>query len=195
VYRPAIQSLSRGTNPETTHVTLWVHIRSGRALPIAEVREAASAAGTRAAVLSLQRVPDMVATATRQPAFRMTLLLWFCGASVLLAAIGIYGTVAQSVTERVREIAIRIALGARPQAITMSLVRKAVTAGIVGLAIGLVLSLLLARTLQSMLYGVRASDAFSLMAAGLLLLAVTAVAAWLPALRATRAAAVHVLRA
>jgi ABC-type antimicrobial peptide transport system permease subunit len=124
----------------------------------------------------------------------MTLLLWFCGASVLLAAIGIYGIVAQSVTERVREIAIRIALGARPQTITISLVRNAVTAGMVGLAIGLVLSLLLARTLPSMLYGVHASDAVSLTAAGLLLLAVTAVAAWLPALRATRTA-VHVLRA
>ena len=77
----------------------------------------------------MQPVPDLVAAATRQPTFRMTLLIWFCGASLLLAAIGIYGIVTQAVTERRREIAIRIALGAEPRALTLSFVRKAMAAG------------------------------------------------------------------
>jgi predicted permease len=194
VYRPAVQSLTRLTDPEATHMTLWVHIRADRPLSAADVRDAASAAGPRAAVLSLQQVPDMVALATRQPTFRMTLLLWFCGASLLLAAIGIYGVVAQAVTERLREIAIRIALGAHPRELILSFVRKALTAGAAGLAIGVVLSMLLARVLASMLYGVRTGDVSSLMAAGLVMLAVVAVASWVPALRATRVPAASVLR-
>jgi putative ABC transport system permease protein len=195
VYRPAAQSLSAVADPEVTALTLWLHVRADRDLAASEIREVVTAAGPRAAVLSVQRVPDMVAGATRQPAFRMTLLLWFCGASLLLAAIGIYGIVAQAVSERRREIAIRIALGAPAQALTMSLVRKALTAGIAGLAIGGILSTMLAQALESMLYGVRTGDAASLAIAGLLLLGVTGVAAWVPALRATRGTAADVLRA
>ena len=194
VYRPAAQSLSEPPDPEATHLTLWVHIRADRPLSAADVRDAASAVGPRAAVLSVQPVPDMVAGATRQPTFRMTLLLWFCGASLLLAAIGIYGIVAQAVTERRREIAIRMALGAQPRELRLTFVRTAMAAGALGLAIGIVLSMMLARLLASMLYGVSTGDVSSLMAAGMVMLAVTGVAAWVPASRATRVPAVHVLR-
>jgi predicted permease len=195
VYRPASQSLAAAADPADTQITLWVHVHADRAMSAAEVRDAATAAGPCAVVLSWQRVPGLVASATRQPTFRMTLLLWFCGASLLLAAIGIYGVVAQGIAGRLREIAIRVALGAPAQALTLSLVRGALAAGVIGLLIGVGASMMLATTLQSMLYGVRTGDVASLTAAGVLLLAVTALAAWVPALRATRAAAVHALRA
>ena len=194
VYRPAAQGLSRVANPEVTGMTLWVHIRADGPLAAADVRDAALAAGPRAAVLSLRRVPDMVALATRQPTLRMTLLLWFCGASLLLAAIGVYGVVTQAVTERLREIAIRIALGAHPRDVMVTFVRRALTAGLAGLAIGIASAMVLARTLESLLYGVRTGDAASLTVAGAVLLVVTGVAAWVPALRATRVDAVQVLR-
>jgi predicted permease len=194
VYRPATQGLSRVVSPETPQMSLWVHIRADRALSAEEVRDAARVAGPRAAVLSLQRVPDLVAVATRQPTFRMTLLLWFCGASLLLAAIGVYGLVTQAVADRLREIAIRIALGAHPRTVTATFVRRALTAGLVGLAIGAALAMVLAQTLQSLLYGVRTGDVASLAVAAVLLLTVTGLAAWVPALRATRVDAVNVLR-
>jgi putative ABC transport system permease protein len=194
VYRPAAQSLDNVVNPQITHLTLWVHVRTTQTLSIADVREAAAAAGPRAAVVSLRQAADLVADATRQPSLRMSLLLWFCGGSLLLAAIGIYGIVAQAVTERLREIAIRLAVGAAPRALVVSLVRTTVATGLVGLAVGILLSLMLTRTLESMLYGVHTGDAASLSLAGLLLLAVTAVAAYVPASRATRTAAAHVLR-
>jgi len=195
VYRPAAQSFDHVANPEATHLTLWVHVRTDRPVSIGDLRAAATPAGPRAAVLSLRRVPDLIADATRQPSLRMSLLLWLCAASLLLAAIGIYGIVAQTVTERQRDIAIRTAMGAEPHALVVSLVRQAIAAGLVGLSAGVLLSLVLARTLASMLYGVRTGDATSLSLAGLFLLAVTGVAAWVPAWRATRVAAVDVLRA
>jgi hypothetical protein len=194
VYRPAAQGFARLANPEATQFSLWVHIRAERPLSAADVRDAALAAGPRAAVLSLQRVPDLVAVATKQPTFRMTLLLWFCGASLLLAAIGVYGLVTQAVTERLREIAIRIALGAHPRVVMVTFVRRALAAGLAGLAIGVVLAMVLARTLESLLYGVHTGDLASLAVAAVLLLVVTSFAAWVPALRATRVDAVQVLR-
>jgi hypothetical protein len=194
VYRPSAQGFGRLDNPETTSFTLWVHIRADRSVPATEVRDAAFAAGPRAAMIEFQRVADMVAVSTRQPTFRMTLLLWFCGASLLLAAIGVYGLVTQAVTERLREIAIRIALGAHPRVVMAAFVRRALTAGVIGLAIGVGLAMTLAQTLQSLLYGVRTGDAASLAIAAVLLLAVTGFAAWVPALRATRVDAVNILR-
>jgi ABC-type antimicrobial peptide transport system permease subunit len=116
--------------------------------------------------------------------------LWILAA----CGVGIYGIVAQAVTERLREIAIRLPLGAQPRALTLSFVGNALAAGASGLAIGIVLSLALARLLASMLYGVGTGDISSLMAAGVLMLAVTGAAAWVPALRATRVSTLHVLR-
>ena len=194
IYRPAPQAFARLTNPETTSFTMWVHVRADRPLPVAEIRDAALAAGPRAAVIDLQRVPDMVAVSTRQPTVRMTLLLWFCGASLLLAAIGVYGLVTQAVTERLREIAIRIALGAHPRVVAGTFARRALAAGIAGLAIGIAAALMLARTLESLLYGVRMGDFESLIVAGLSLLVITGIAAWVPAVRATRIDAASVLR-
>ena len=194
VYRPAAQTFSR-IAPMAASFTLWVHVRGERPISPAEVRDAAFAAGPRAAVTELQPGLDLVAQATQQPTFRMTLLLWFCGASLLLAAIGVYGLVAQAVAERLREIAIRIALGAHPRTVVSVFVRSALAAGVAGLAIGAAVAMMLARVLESLLYGVGSGDAASFAAAGVLLLVVVGCAAWLPALRATRVNAVHILRA
>jgi putative ABC transport system permease protein len=194
VYRPAAQALSR-MPPAATSFTLWIHVRSDRLLAAPDVRDAARAVGSRAAVIQVRQVPEMVAAATQQPTFRMALLLGLCVASLVLAAIGVYGVVTQAVTERVREMAIRLALGAQPRELAVSFVRNALTAGSIGLAIGVAASMMLARTLESVLYGVRTADAASLAVAAILLLAVIAVAAWLPATRATRVDAVIVLRA
>jgi predicted permease len=195
VYRPMAQALSHPASLAATQLTLWVHIRADRPLTAEELRDEAAAAGPRALVLSVQRVSDLIAGATKLPAFRMTLLLLFCGVSLLLAAIGVYGVVTQAVAERHREIAIRLALGADPRLLTTSFVRTAVVTGGAGLTIGVALSIASARALESMLYGVHASDAASLAGAGVLLLAVTSLAAWIPALRATRVNAAEVLRA
>jgi predicted permease len=194
VYRPAAQAFSR-IAPMATAFTLWVHIRVERPLPATEVREVVLAVNPSAAVIELRRAPALVAAATRQPTLRVTLLLWFCAISLLLAAIGVSGLVTQAVIERRREIAIRIALGAHPGVVMATFVRKALGAGIAGLVIGVTLAMFFARSLESMLYGVRTGDAASITVAAVLLLAVISVAAWVPALRATQVDPVKLLRA
>jgi hypothetical protein len=193
VYRPAQQAFAR-VAPMATSFTLWVHVRSARPLSTAEVGAAAASVSPTAAVTDLERVRDMVRAATQQPTFRMSLLLWFCGISLLLAAIGVYGLVAQSVTARLREIALRIALGAQRRDVVLRFVCSALISGGIGLAIGLGLTVAMGRVFQSLLYGAKATDALSLTVAATTLLAVIGVAAWVPAMRGTRVDATNVLR-
>ena len=193
VYRPAVQGFA-GVAPMTASFMMRLHIRADRPLSAAEVREAVAGVNERASLVELQRVPTIVAAATKQPTLRVTLLMWFCGVSLLLVAIGVYGVVTQSIIERRREIAIRVALGADPQSVTARLVRGALVAGAAGLAIGVALATMLTRLFASLLYGVRPNDSASIAAAAVLLLTVIGAAAWVPALRAARVDAMKVLR-
>ena len=161
---------------------------------MAEVQNAAVSAGPRVSVTELRTVSEMVSAATKQPAFRMTLLLSFAAISLLLAAIGVYGLVSQAVTQRLREVAIRLALGAKPVGLVATITRRALAAGLAGLALGALASLILGQTLEALLYGVRPRDFVSFFAAALALIAVTAAAATIPALRATKVDPMQVLR-
>ena len=194
VYRPAAQAFAQLGSPAATSFTLFVHVRSNQPVTAAEVREAVRRADPGAALLEVRQVPAMVAEATRQPTFRMTLLLWFGGLSLLLAAIGVYGLVTQSVTARSREIALRVALGAAPAAMMASIVRGALLWGLAGLAIGVAAAVLLGQSLEAVLYGVRPRDGLSLVGVGLLMLVVTGLAAWMPARRAAGVDPGRVLR-
>jgi ABC-type antimicrobial peptide transport system permease subunit len=138
---------------------------------------------------------NAVATATRQPRFRMTLLAWFSIASLLLTAVGVYGLVAHSVARRAREIAIRVALGARAAMVIRMVARGALTTAALGTLVGSAAALALSTALTSVIYGVDARDPMSFLMAAAVLLGVTAVAALIPALRATRIEPTHVLRA
>ena len=195
VYRPAEQAFSTFSNPTATSFGFKLHIRSDRQLGMVDVRDAVMSVSPRAAVTELRTVSDMIGEATRQPAFRMTLLLWFATASLLLAGIGMYGLVSQAVTQRLRELAIRLALGAEPAGLVAAIVCRALAIAAAGLTIGGVSALALGRTLEALLYGVRPGDAVSFIGAGAVLMAVTAIAALIPALRATRLDPVQVLRA
>jgi putative ABC transport system permease protein len=195
IYRPAAQTFSKLTHPAATSLDFHLHVRFTRSLALADLRNIALSIDSRATVRDLRTVSDLVAEATRQPAFRMRLLFSFAGLSLLLAAIGVYGLVAQAATQRIREIAIRMALGADSADLIVVFVRRALMAGSVGLVIGGVAASMLGSTLQALLYGVRPRDAMSFAAAAVALLAVIAVAAFIPAFRATRVDPASVLRA
>ena len=195
LYRPSAQAFSTVDNPSATSFGFVLHIRSSRALSLGEVRNAAASVSSRAAVTELQRVADAIGIATRQPALRMRLLFAFSIVSLLLAAIGVYGIVSQAVAYRRREVAIRIAVGAAPLAIVATVTRRVLVTGIVGLIVGLLGAFMLSSTLEAILYGVRSHDLLSFGVAGVSLLAVTAIAALIPARRAVRVDPVSVLRA
>jgi len=116
------------------------------------------------------------------------------GVAMLLAAIGLYGVIAYSVARRTKEIGIRLALGARPGSVVTLVMQQGLLVAVTGLAFGCVLAAIAARTISSTLYGVRASDPVSWLAASAVLLGVSAVANVIPAWRASRVEPSQALR-
>jgi predicted permease len=111
-----------------------------------------------------------------------------------LAAIGLYGVTAFSVSRRTREIGVRMALGAQRKGIVLMVLRDVMTTAAIGIVVGAALSLLLARYIESQLYGVPARDFLTLAAAAVLLVGVALAAGWLPARRASRVDPILALR-
>lgn len=127
--------------------------------------------------------------------FAMLLLSIFAGVALALAAVGIYGVMSDTVTQRTRELGIRLALGAQRSSVVGLVVGHAARLAGAGIGLGLVASLALTRTIGSMLYGVSGSDPLTYAALAALLGAVAIGAAFLPARRATRVDPVVALRA
>ena len=115
--------------------------------------------------------------------------------TLLLGAIGLYGVMAYVVTLRTRELGVRIALGATPGAVVGMLTRQGVALTGIGIVAGLALFALVARWLRTMLYGVAPTDPVALAGAAALLVAVAALASWIPARRTARLDPAEVLRA
>ena len=116
-------------------------------------------------------------------------------AALLLAAVGLYGSLAYMVGQRTRELGVRMALGATAGDLGRMVLRQGVTLSIAGTVMGAVLSMMMARALEGRLFGVRASNVPTLLAAAAVLAAVALAASWLPARRAARVDPVNALRA
>jgi len=114
--------------------------------------------------------------------------------ALLLAAIGLFGVMASLVRERTREFGIRMALGASAGRVRMAVLRRAAAVAGSGALVGLVVALATSRLLTALLFGVSPTDPIALGAACLVLLAVAAAAAYLPARRATSIDPVQALR-
>jgi predicted permease len=113
---------------------------------------------------------------------------------LVLASVGVYGVVSYSVSQRTQEIGIRTALGAQRSHVLGMILKQGMGMALIGSAVGVVLSFLLFRALSSMLYGVKSTDFITLGAVSVILLAVTFIASYVPALRATRVDPVVALR-
>ena len=129
---------------------------------------------------------DGVSHSIRARRFSVALLGAFAGLALLLAAVGIYGVISYTVARRTHEIGVRMALGAARSRIAGMVVGRAVLLGAAGVAIGVAGGLALTRLLRGMLFGVSATDPLIFAGVSLFLLAVAALAGYIPALRAAR---------
>ncbi len=145
-------------------------------------------------VSSILSMDDVVASSVSQPRLITQFVGLFAGFALLLAAIGIYGVMAYSVTQRKQEIGIRVAMGARPADILHLVVGQGMRLTLLGVAVGVAASLFLTRLLSGLLFGVHAIDPLAFTAAALILVAVASIACYLPARRATRLDPIVVLR-
>ena len=127
--------------------------------------------------------------------FTMLILGTAAAVTLLLGAIGLYGVMAYAVTLRTRELGVRMALGARPSDVAMLVTGQGALLGLAGIAAGLGAFALIARFLQSFLYGVSPADPVTLIATSTLLIAIAGLASWIPAHRASRVDPAETLRA
>jgi putative ABC transport system permease protein len=146
------------------------------------------------AVSDIQTMEAVFSNSVSRPRFQTILLLVFAALAIALAMIGVYGVVSYSVSQRINEIGIRVALGARSSDVFRLVLREALTLSAVALPIGLLTSLALGRVLQSLLFEVTPTDPATLATVACLVLAVSVLAAALPARRATRVDPLSALR-
>jgi len=146
------------------------------------------------AIAKLRSMEAVVSSSIAQPRFRTLLLGLFGALAVLLAAVGLYGVVVYTVTQRTHEIGIRMALGAQMRDVLSLIVRWGMTLAVAGVAIGLMAALALTRVLSSMLYEVRPTDPITFGSVGLLLTAVAFLACYFPARRAAKIDPMEALR-
>lgn len=145
-------------------------------------------------VAQMRTMDSVVRETFARQRFSALLLAGFSVLSLLLAAVGIYGVLAYSVTERTREIGVRIALGAEPGRILALVLGSGMRFVLLGAAVGIVGALALSGLLKSLLFGVTPYDAVTFTAVPLILVTVALLAAYVPARRASRLPAVEALR-
>jgi putative ABC transport system permease protein len=128
----------------------------------------------------------VLAASIAHPRFRTLLLGLFAGLALLLAAVGIYGVIAYSVSRRTNDIGLRMALGAEVTDIFGMVLRQAFVLTLVGIAVGVVGAVFLTRLLTSLLYEVPPTDPLTFATVTVGLMTVALLASYLPAWRATR---------
>ncbi|HEY6445582.1 MAG TPA: ABC transporter permease [Acidobacteriaceae bacterium] len=164
-----------------------------RALEAAFTR-AVHAADPLLAVTNVQTMDEVVTSTEASRRFNTGVLSAFAGVALALALLGIYGVLAYSVSERTREIAIRMALGATRADVQGRTLRQALLLAAIGVAAGLLAAIGLTRYLASLLYGVQPLDGVAIAGAVVLLLACAGVAGWIPARRAAMVEPMEALR-
>ena len=189
------------------HAQLPGHIRSaprgmtlvvkvdGNPLAIAgQLRDAVRAIDRNLPVSDIRTMDDVAASALAQPRFVTFLLALFAGTALTLAAIGIYGTISLLVSERTREMGIRLALGADGPTILKLVLGQGLLLTAIGVTVGLTGAVVLTRTLSGLVYGVGTLDPVTFIAVPVMLCMIALLACFIPAQRAAKVDPITTLR-
>jgi predicted permease len=150
------------------------------------LRETLTQTEPRLPIVDISPLTDRIARGVMQDRMIARLTTIFGALALLLASLGLYGTVSYGVNRRVAELGLRMALGADRNTVLWMVLREALALVLVGALIGIPLAFLAARSMQALLFNVGAGDPTAFVLGGVLLMAVAAVAAYLPAYRASR---------
>jgi putative ABC transport system permease protein len=188
VYLPYLQSPKYldDLSPARSYLTLVVRTAGDPAAIVPAVRREIQALDPSVVVSQVQTMETVVAEANAQARLYLILLGAFAGVALILAVVGIYGVMSYSVSRRVQEIGIRMALGAQRGEVLRMVVGQGLRLALVGAAVGVVGALALTRLMTTLLYGVAAMDPITFVVVALFLSAVALVATYLPARRATQ---------
>lgn len=171
--------------PETVFILL-ARTAGDPYLSLPAIRRELAAVDPDLAAFLVRTMPELEASTLQQRRFHLLLLGGFAVAALMMAGIGLYGLISYSVTQRTREIGIRVALGAGPGLVRALLLREGGSLAITGGILGLLGSLVTSRLLQSQLVGVEPLDPAAILGAVGLLFIVMIAATLIPARRATR---------
>jgi putative ABC transport system permease protein len=187
VYLPMAQAGS-------TTVTIVTRVRDGSTNPLPALAEVLSGLDPSLALYAAGWLGESVANAGRPSRFLATFLGAFSAFAVALAVIGLYAVLAYAAAERRRDVAIRMALGARRGAVTRHFLVQGLWLAGAGAPVGIAGAVLLTRRLSAQLHGVDATGPATYAAGALLLLGIAAIATWIPARRAAVGDPMEVLR-
>ena len=172
--------------PDFGTLAMVVRSRVPATALVSRVQSALRAVDPMLPVADYQRLDSVVERSVSPRRFILMVLGAFAGTALLLAALGIYAVLSYSVSQRVREIGIRVALGESAASVRQRVVARTLLLAGAGVVIGAVVSLGAARLIRSLLYGVGPSDVLSFAGTAMVLVVVSALAGFLPALRASR---------
>ena len=168
--------------------------RTGSESFLKEIRQAVWSVNASLPLTSIRTLAEVYRASMARSSFTLVMLAIAGGMALLLGVVGIYGVISYSVSERTREIGIRIALGAQPRTLQAMVVRHGVLLASIGVAFGLVGAVAITRILASFLFNVSALDPFTYAAVSAGLLAAAAAASYLPAHKASVVNPVEALR-
>ena len=178
---------------------MWLTIRAASTADVAQltsaVRRELKALDPNIPFAQVQPLTQLVALATSGPRLTMLVFGIFAVAALVLVAAGLYGVVSYTVSQRTREIGVRLALGAEPSRVVRSVIRQGMQLAVVGVAVGSVAAFGLVRVLRTILYETQPTDAPTFLVVAVVLVALGALAAAAPARRAARLDPVRALRA
>ena len=196
VYWPIMHQLPYARITLSTRAASFVlrTSRAGTAALLNEIRQAVWSVNASLAIANPETMRETVDHSMARTSFALIMLIIAGSMALVLGLIGIYGVIAYAVSQRTREIGIRVALGAQPASIRRMFVRHGLRLCALGIAIGIVVAAALTGVMKSLLFGVAPIDPITFAAVPLTLLAAALAACYLPARRASAVDPVECMR-